>query len=153
MAEGRPSSLQGKGNAGTNRRRRSPNLGIATLALDALGNVLGIDALGSSISPAEAALALFATRKILYHSINMVHPRCSILRFVPSSIYCSFYLPRFFLQTDDRTKKPSCGKSFLQQEFFEKTSEICVESFTKILFFRKHIVLTLRRCQNKAKSL
>ena len=72
MAEGRPSSLQGEGNAGTNRRRRSPNLGIATLALDALGNVLGIDALGSSISPAEAALALFATRKILYHSINMV---------------------------------------------------------------------------------
>ena len=65
MAEGRPSSPQEEGHGGANRRRRSPNLGIATIALDAIGNSLGIEALGSSLSPAEPALALFATRKIL----------------------------------------------------------------------------------------
>ena len=72
-AEGRPSSQQREEgpHEGVIRRRRSPNLGIATLALDALGNTLGIEALGSSISPAEAALVLFATRKTLIwtHSI------------------------------------------------------------------------------------
>ena len=57
--------LPEKEHFGGTRRRRSPNLGIATLALDAFGDILGIEALGSSISPAEAALALFATRKLL----------------------------------------------------------------------------------------
>ena len=71
-AEGRPSSLQEEGpHEGVIRRRRSPNLGIATLALDALGNTLGIEALGSSISPAEAALVLFATRKTLIWTLSI----------------------------------------------------------------------------------
>ena len=45
MAEGRPSSLQEE-DQGIQRRRRSPNLGIATLALDALGKAFGVGALG-----------------------------------------------------------------------------------------------------------
>ena len=106
-AEGRPSSLPEERHIGETRRRlpemvhfgaktrgrRSPNLGIATLALDSLGNILGIEALGSSISPAEAALALFATRKILI---------CTPIQFVFCTyIYFSFHIPRLLLQTDD----------------------------------------------------
>ena len=51
-----------------NRTRRSPNLGIATFVLDSLGNTLGIDGLGSSITPADALITLVAARKrlILY---------------------------------------------------------------------------------------
>ena len=50
------------------RTRRSPNLGIATFVLDSLGNTLGIDGLGSSITPADALITLVAARKrlILY---------------------------------------------------------------------------------------
>ena len=66
-AEGRPSSLQEE-DQGIQRRRRSPNLGIATLALDALGKAFGVGALGSKMSPAEAALAVFVTRKIINNS-------------------------------------------------------------------------------------
>ena len=46
-----------------NRMRRSPNLGIATFVLDSLGNTLGIDGLGSSITPADALITLVAARK------------------------------------------------------------------------------------------
>ena len=51
-----------------NRTRRSPNLGIVTFVLDSLGNTLGIDGLGSSITPADALITLVAARKrlILY---------------------------------------------------------------------------------------
>ena len=49
-----------------NRTRRSPNLGIVTFVLDSLGNTLGIDGLGSSITPADALITLVAARK---HSI------------------------------------------------------------------------------------
>ena len=53
-----------------NRTRRSPNLGIATFVLDSLGNTLGIDGLGSSITPADALITLVAARKrlILYQN-------------------------------------------------------------------------------------
>ena len=96
-AEGRPSSLPEERHfreirrrlpemehfEAKTRRRRSPNLGITTLALDSLGNILGIEALGSSISPAEAALALFATRKILI---------CTPIQFVPPIQFVFLYL-------------------------------------------------------------
>ena len=47
----------------SNRTRRSPNLGIATFVLDSLGNTLGFDGLGSSITPADALITLVAARK------------------------------------------------------------------------------------------
>ena len=47
----------------SNRTRRSPNLGIATFILDSLGNTLGIEGLGSSITPADALITLVAARK------------------------------------------------------------------------------------------
>ena len=68
--------LQGKVFAGMIRKiwrrkrtRRSPNLGIVTFVLDSLGNTLGIEGLGSSITPADALITLVAARKrlILYH--------------------------------------------------------------------------------------
>ena len=55
--------LQGKQQI--TRKRRSPNLGITTLALDYIGNAFGIDGLGSSITPADVLFTLFAARKII----------------------------------------------------------------------------------------
>ena len=109
MAEGRPSSLQ-EDYQGVQRRRRSPNLGIATLALDALGKAFGVGALGSNMSPAEAALAVFVTRKII-----VLHPSTKFRLFM-----CCLNIPRLVLQTTERIRKPGWAKSFLRwwQAFF-----------------------------------